>query len=80
MVLYIELKKETENKLRERAMRRFGYAKGSIKEAVEEAVEHWLASKTDLSPLPVSALKGILKDVKQTSVQLKHSAMGLFAK
>ena len=33
---------EVDSQLRENAMKRFGYAKGSISKAVEEAVVQWL--------------------------------------
>lgn len=31
-------------------------------------------------PLPVASLRGLLKGVKASSVELKHNATGLFAK
>jgi len=81
MVLYLKLQKDVEEQLRERAMKHFGYAKGSIKEAVEEAIRVWLASQpTGIPPKPVAALRGMLKNVKASSVELKHAAVGLFAK
>ena len=81
MVIYVELGSAVESKLREKAMKRFGYAKGAIKDAMTEAVELWLSSTAhELEPLPVSAIRGILKGVRATSVELKHSARELFVK
>ncbi len=81
MVLYIKLEKNTEQKLRENAMKRFGYGKGAITDAVNEAVGMWLASKfVDIPKEPLSALRGLLKNVKASSVELKHAGAGLFIK
>lgn len=81
MVLYLKLQKDVEEQLREQAMKQFGYAKGSIKEAVEEAIRVWLASQfTGIPPRSIEALSGMLKHVKASSVELKHAAVGLFAK
>lgn len=78
MVLYVQLQKEVEVKFREHAMKKFGYTKGALKEAVGEAVQFWLTSIPLLSPLPLSALRGTLRGVKEKSVDLKHSALELF--
>lgn len=81
MALYVKLEKDIEERLREHAMRSFGYTKGAIKEAVEEAIRVWLASKpTGVPPQPLDALSGMLKHVKASSVELKHAAAGLFVK
>lgn len=81
VALYVQLGEEIEEQLRENAMKNFGYSKGAIKEAVEEAIKVWLASKpTGIQPQPLSVLRGMLKNVKISSVELKHSAAGLFAK
>lgn len=81
MVLYVKLEKELEAKLRENAMKSFGYTKGAITEAVEEAITVWLASKpSGITSQPVCALRGLLKNVKATSVELKHAAAGLFTR
>lgn len=82
MTLYIELEQGLENQLREKAMKQFGYSKGALKEAVQEAVELWLTSRPllEITPAPLSSLRGLLKNVKRDSVTLKHNAAGLFAR
>ena len=42
MVLKIEFNKEFERKFRELAMRKYGFSKGSIKKAGEEAIKIWI--------------------------------------
>jgi len=79
MAVFVEL--ANEQALREQAMKRFGYTKGSIKEAVTEAVTMWIAAHArEVPPVPLSALRGVLKGVKVGSVDLKHAAVGLFAR
>lgn len=82
MTLYIELERGLENQFREKAMKQFGYSKGALKEAVQEAVELWLTLRPllEITPAPLSTLRGLLKSVKIDSVTLKHNAAGLFAK
>ncbi len=82
MTLYIELEQHLEQQLRKQAMEQFGYTKGALKEAVQEAVEMWLISKPflDLPKVSLTALQGLLKNVKADSVTLKHNAAGLFTK
>ena len=42
MVLKVQLEEELELKFREAAMRKFGYAKGSIQKAVRDAFQIWI--------------------------------------
>ena len=42
MVLKFELDKDLERRFRESAMRKYGYSKGSLKKASEDAIKDWL--------------------------------------
>ncbi len=42
MTLFFHLKANTERMFRETAMKTYGYSKGSLKSALEEAIEDWL--------------------------------------
>ncbi len=42
MVLKVEFEEELERKFRELAMKKYGYCRGSIKKAVEEAFRNWI--------------------------------------
>jgi len=75
----IQLPDELERLFREMAMKRFGYGKGSLSRAAEEAIRKWLASQLQLEKRefegdPVKAIEGLLADVKIDSVELQHLA------
>lgn len=71
-----KIDKKLELKFRELAMRRYGYSKGAISRAVEDATLKWisLVEKEQISfeGDPIEAIKGILSDVKFESVELQH--------
>lgn len=71
-----KIDKKLELKFRELAMRRYGYSKGAISRAVEDAILKWisLVEKEQISfeGDPIEAIKGILSDVKFESVELQH--------
>ena len=68
--------REKAQKVREEAMKRFGYSKGSISMAVNEALDAWIKkpSKKKQKKVDWSDLRGVLKDVKMSSVELQHKA------
>lgn len=83
----IQVSDETEEKFRELAMRRYGFVKGSISEAAESAISDWIRQH-DVEEIqgliyeekihdPVKAIKGMLKGVKKSSVELKHEGARL---
>jgi predicted DNA-binding protein len=80
--LKIHIRKDLEERFREAAMRRFGYKKGALSKAAEEAIEKWLNSIEDVKfeGDPVEAIKGILSEVKMNSVDLQHLAKKLWFK
>jgi len=84
MVLKLEFDKELEQKFREVAMRKFGYSKGSLKKAGEEAIQNWIKDKNRLHIVedPVNLIEGILSHLKgkYTSVELQHEAVKLWTK
>ncbi len=78
--LKIVLPEEVEQKFRKLAMQRFGYQKGALSKAGQKAVEEWSVMHSDEMDMgsadenPILALRGILKHVKKTSVELQHEA------
>ena len=74
----VKIPDDVEEAFRENAMNTFGFGKGSISFAAEEAFKDWNETKKK-SPIkkiddPVKAITGLLKHVKKTSVELQHEA------
>ncbi|MDK6028836.1 hypothetical protein QPL79_05615 [Ignisphaera sp. 4213-co] len=65
-----------ELKFRELAMKRFGYSKGAISKAVEEAILMWIKFVERESIVfegdPVEVIDGILSEIDMDSVELQH--------
>ncbi|MBI5073129.1 hypothetical protein HZA99_04890 [Candidatus Woesearchaeota archaeon] len=85
MVLKVEFGNELEQQFRELAMRRYGFSKGSIKKASEEAISIWIKQQNPSLPKvkdPFTLIEGILSRVrgKYTAVQLQHEAAKLWIK
>jgi hypothetical protein len=79
----VQLPEKLEKKFREAAMRRFGYGKGALSKAAQEAFQNWLVSlekKEKFEGDPVEAIKGILKDLDYNSVELQHAVKEFWAK
>ncbi len=71
----VRLSDETEAAFRKSAMETFGYAKGSISAAIEAAAKAWVATRpktTAEMTEPLDSLRGVLKHVKKSSVELQH--------
>jgi len=71
-----------ERRFRELAMRRFGYSKGAISRAVEEAILMWISSAEEFTTFegdPVEAIDGIISDMDISSVDLQHRIKGIWA-
>jgi len=65
----VELEEALAKKFRKRAMEKYGYKKGAVKMALEEAIRKYVASgEVDWRPF-----RGTLKS-KMTSVELQHAA------
>jgi uncharacterized protein YggL (DUF469 family) len=77
------ISKDLERRFRELAMRRFGYAKGSLQKAVEEAIARWVSWVEEeglkYEGDPVEAIDGILADLDVDSVELQHRLKELWA-
>ena len=78
-----ELKKE----FKKRSMEAFGYGRGSISKAAEQAIRRWTSERetiryeyTKQTDDPVHILRGMLKGTKESSVELQHKAKKLRVK
>jgi len=78
-----EIDDKLERRFRELAMKRFGYGKGALTKAVEEAILKWISSIEEeiitFEGDPVEAIDGILSNVDMESAALQHEIKDLWA-
>jgi len=79
--LKIILPNDEEEKFRRLAMMRYGFVKGAMSKAAREAMKEWGESHEEPEKMedPVGEIRGLMKGVKKTSVQLQHEAWGYIA-
>ncbi|MCK4845473.1 MAG: hypothetical protein KAS95_07355 [Candidatus Heimdallarchaeota archaeon] len=82
MGLKVQIDEEKERIFRQKAFQKFGYKKGSLSAALEEAVDIWLRTQNNISKInnPTERISGMLEQVKERSVELQHLATKLFLK
>ncbi|NHI94348.1 MAG: hypothetical protein EAX96_17785 [Candidatus Lokiarchaeota archaeon] len=82
MTIRIKLSEEMEQKFREIAMKKFGYGKGSLTKAAENAILQWIELNKEVETFenPTNELQGLLKNLKSTSIQLQHESSHQFLK
>ena len=71
-----EVRDDLEKRFCETAMRRFGFGRGALTRAAEQAFERWLSTAKEnvrFEGDPVKAIDGILVGMKLNSVELQHS-------
>lgn len=85
-VIKINVEDEVEKQFRETAMRKFGYSKGSLSTAAKDAFIYWVDKEKDILDIrsrvkrdPIESMRGILKHVKKTSVELQHEVGKIWA-
>ena len=83
MSLRIKIDQKLERRFREAAMRRFGYGKGALSKAAEEAIRRWVSTveseSLSFDEDPVEAIDGLLSDIDLDSVNLQHEAIKFWA-
>jgi len=78
--LKIYLPEELEKRFKKMSMDAYGYGRGSISKAATDAIRKWTAEREEIPrefeiPVdPIGAIRGMLKHVKKTSVELQHEA------
>ena len=72
--LRVQIKPEKAELVRKMAMGKFGYMKGAISKAVNVALDEWLSKSSKRKKPDWRKLRGILSDVKLSSVELQHRA------
>ena len=70
------LDRKLELKFRELAMKKFGYGKGALSKALEEAVMQWIltveSEELGFEGDPVEAIDGLLSGLDIDAVKLQH--------
>ncbi|MHA1380372.1 MAG: hypothetical protein ACTSRG_18560 [Candidatus Helarchaeota archaeon] len=82
MTIRIKLSEEMERKFREIVIKKFGHRKGSLSKAAKSAILQWIALNRHVETFenPTDELKGLLKGVKSTSIELQHESSFHFLK
>ena len=83
MLLRVQIDSKLENIFREAAMKKFGYGKGALSKAAEEAILNWISSEKETIVFeedPVKAIEGLLKDIEVDSVKLQHETQKVWTK
>ena len=82
MTLRIQIDERLEREFRRLAMQRFGYGRGALKRAAEEAIMDWVSkvkgAMASFEGDPVEAIDGLLSDIDIDAVELQHQAMKLW--
>lgn len=73
-MIRVNIDEKLERRLRELAMRRFGYSEDAVSRAVEEAILMWISSVefTAFEGDPVEAIDGMISGIDISSVDLQH--------
>lgn len=83
MTLRVQISKNLEQKFRELAMKKFGYTKGALSKAAEEALTQWTLTQEKEKPQfikdPVEAIDGLLSEISTDSVTLQHETQKQWA-
>jgi len=83
MSLRVQIDPKLERKFRETAMKKFGFGKGALSKAAEEAILNWVSCQKETPTFegdPVRAIEGLLKDVNIDSVTLQHLGSKVWSK
>jgi len=81
----IYLPEELEKRFKKMSMDTYGYGRGSISKAATEAIRRWTTEREEISKFeipedPIGAIRGMLKHVKKSSVELQHEASKIRAR
>ena len=76
MVLKVNVDEKLELRFRKLAMKKFGYSKGALSRALEEAIIKWISDTESEECVfegdPVEAIDGLLAEIDIDSVELQH--------
>ena len=76
MVLKVNIDEKLELRFKELAMKKFGYSKGALSRALEEAIIKWISDTESEECVfegdPVEAIDSLLAEIDIDSVELQH--------
>lgn len=78
--LKVQMKEKKAKAVREIAMKKFGFAKGSISKAFNDAIDEWIKKQTIVKKTKKpdwDSITGAIKEIKMSSVELQHKAFQL---
>ena len=80
--LKVVLDDELLRAFKERAYRIFGFKKGALKAAVELAIKDFIEHIDIIQAenIGIERIRGLLKDLKTSSVELQHKALKLWVR
>ena len=79
----VNIGEKLEKRFRELAMKKFGYGKGALSKAAQEAILRWVSQMETQEELmfegdPVEAIDGLLAGIDVEAVDLQHKATDLW--
>lgn len=83
MTIRVNLDESKEKEFRMKAMKKYGFKKGALSLALEEAIDNWINLEDEVIPTiknPTDHIFGLLKGVSETSLELQHLGKSLFIK
>lgn len=83
MTIRVNLDESKEKEFRMKALKKYGFKKGALSLASEEAIDNWINLEDEVIPTienPTDHLSGLLKGVSETSLELQHLGKSLFIK
>ncbi|MEW6295626.1 MAG: hypothetical protein AB1467_05030 [Candidatus Diapherotrites archaeon] len=82
--LKVQLDRKKAELFRMNAMKTYGYSKGAISRALNDAIDKWLErlqfKGTKKRKYKVDELVGLIKDIKMDSVEAQHEALKILLK
>ncbi|RLE52555.1 MAG: hypothetical protein DRJ26_04595 [Candidatus Methanomethylicota archaeon] len=84
--LKVYIDEELEKRFRRAAMEVYGFGRGSLSKAAEDAIRRWVLEHESfmkevvIPEDPVKAVRGMLKHVRKSGVELQHEARQIRAK
>ncbi|MEM2950862.1 MAG: hypothetical protein QXV52_07190 [Nitrososphaeria archaeon] len=76
----VYVSEKVEERFRQLAMMIYGYGRGSLSKAAEDAFMKWITQheislkKVSIPEDPINAIRGMLSNVKKSGVELQHEA------